>query len=132
MTDYIHHVNNVIDRGAGSLPTGWKNISGLHLADDALLKSLGWLPVVYINATFNSDTQKRTGPVGVSVGDAVIPEADSVQGRYTVLDLTPDTYPSVQAERLKNDIAALKVTIGKISDATTKKAFNDLLLIMGY
>ena len=38
------HVENGEVTFVGSLPKSWRNISGLNLADDALLKENGWLP----------------------------------------------------------------------------------------
>ena len=38
------HVENGEVTFVGSLPKSWRNISGLNLANDALLKENGWLP----------------------------------------------------------------------------------------
>lgn len=72
MPDYIHHQGGVIDRAPGPLPKSWRNISGLDLMDAAGLKALGWLPVRYVAADFNSATQIRTGPSYAVAADEVV------------------------------------------------------------
>jgi hypothetical protein len=83
MTHYIHHTNNTIDRAAGPLPKAWENVSGLDKADAAGLKAKGWLPV----ADSGSAGPFRADPTGVSVGDSVTPDADSVTRTYAYKDL---------------------------------------------
>ena len=88
MTNYCHHTNNIIDEGSKILPRSWRNISGLDKASTMHLKSLGWLPVVYVDETYDSATQVRTGPTGCNVGDAVPAGADEVTGAYALRDKT--------------------------------------------
>lgn len=101
MTDYVHHSSNVIDRGAGRLPTAWRYISGLNLLGDPGLKLLGWLPVEYNDPAFDPDTQVREGPTGVAVGDPVTPGADSVSGTYTVRSKTQQELDVEDEDRLR-------------------------------
>ncbi len=82
--DYCHVINSAIDEGPKPLPKAWRNVSGLNKATAAHLKTLGWLPVVYVNETYDPATQIRTGPVGCNIGDAVAQGADDVTGTYTV------------------------------------------------
>lgn len=83
MTDYIHHTNNVIDRAPGPLPKAHGNTSGLDKADAATLKTLGWLPV----ADSGSQSAFTAAPTGVSVGDNVTPNADSVTRTHALKSL---------------------------------------------
>lgn len=131
MTDYIHQTDNVIDVAAGTLPTAWQNVSGLDKASAASLKAKGWLPVVYVNETFDSGTQQRTGPTGVSVGDAVTPDADSVTGTYTILDRVPDAPSSVQASRQAEKDAEIVLEVSRTSDASAKRALQLIIERMG-
>ena len=50
--------NNTVTQFVTILPTAWKNISGLHLASPAELKTLGWLPVV-ITETIPANDETR-------------------------------------------------------------------------
>lgn len=84
MTDYIHHTGNTIDVAAGSLPVNWRNVSGLNKAAASELKSLGWLPVTYVNGSYPEDYRTLSG---VSVGDSVTPGADEVTGTYSYKSL---------------------------------------------
>ena len=82
MSEYCHIENNIIDEGPKTLPTSWRNISGLHHQDAAELKKLGWLPVRRVGCeSFDSAVQVRTGP------EYAI-EADEVVATYTVRDKT--------------------------------------------
>ena len=85
MPNFCHIKSNVIDIAPGLLPRSWRNVSGLDKATSVELKAMGWLPVVYVNEprvgeAFDPATQIRTGPTGVSVGDAVPKGADKVTG----------------------------------------------------
>ena len=86
MTVFCHQTGDVIGEGPKPLPKSWRNISGLDKATPAHLKTLGWLPVVYVDETYDSATQVRTGPTGCNVGDAVPAGADEVTGAYALLD----------------------------------------------
>ena len=88
MTNYCHQTNDIIDIRARPLPRAWRNISGLDKATAGELKSWGWLPVVYVDETYDSATQVRTGPTGCNVGDAVPAGADEVTGAYALRDKT--------------------------------------------
>ena len=82
MSEYCHIENNVIDEGPKTLPTSWRNISGLHHQNAAELKKLGWLPVRRVGfESFDSAVQVRTGP-------AYAIEPDEVVATYTVRDKT--------------------------------------------
>ena len=64
MTKYFHVTEGIIDEGPRVLPMAWRNISGLHLLDDAALKPLGWLPQEVVGSEpFDPVTQTRAGPV---------------------------------------------------------------------
>lgn len=105
MTDFCHQTNDVINIGAGPLPTSWRNISGLNKGTKAELKTFGWLPVVYVNKVFNPATQVRTGPTGASIGDAVPAGADSVTGTYT---LRAKTAQELAADQRNQDLSGLR------------------------
>ena len=81
MSQYCHIENNVINEGPKSLPTAWRNISGLHNLNAARRKALGWLPVRYVNQAHDPAAQVRTGP-------AYVIEPDEVVATYIVRDKT--------------------------------------------
>lgn len=88
MKDYCHIEDGVIEDGPRKLPRSWRNVSGLNLGTPEELKDKGWLPVRYVDESFDPTTQVRTGPVGCNVDDPVPPDADEVIGTYTVRDKT--------------------------------------------
>ena len=103
MTDYIHHTNGVIDRAAGALPRSWRNVSGLNLLTSAALKAKDWLPVVDSKPNFDPVTEILTGPLGVSIGDAVARGADSVTAVWVATPYTapvPASVTPLQARRV--------------------------------
>lgn len=111
MTDYIHHVDNVIDRAAAALPDSWGSTSGLQNADAASLKAKGWLPVVYANdpaITYNPLTHTRSAVAGVGIGDPVTPGADSVTGTYTLTALSLDVVVAWKKGELSDVLFAKK------------------------
>jgi hypothetical protein len=55
----------------GSLPSRWRNISGLNLASDADLKGFGWLPYTEENATI-SKYEVRDGISYTITADSVV------------------------------------------------------------
>lgn len=85
MSNYVHHVGNIINIGATSRSAlTHKSASISVVTTDAELKDFGWLPLVYVGEAYDPATQIRTGPVGCSIGDAVPADADGVTGSYTV------------------------------------------------
>ena len=48
---YAHVENNKITRQVQTLPTAWRNVSGLHLGTQSELKELGWLPIELTEVT---------------------------------------------------------------------------------
>ena len=105
---HVHVENDIIDVGPRPLPRSWRNISGLDRSSDVELKAVGWLPVVYVNETYNSATQIRTGPTGCNVGDAVPVGADEVTGTYTV---RAKTAQELDADRRSKDLSDLRNAI---------------------
>jgi len=54
--------NNQIIQVVESLPTGWRNISGLNLITDILtLKNLGWHQVIFDEPIYNIETETIFG-----------------------------------------------------------------------
>ena len=91
--DYIHHTNGVIDQAPQALPKSWKAdhwITGLDKADAETLRNLGWLPVTYVNETYDPETQVHEGPTGCNIGDSVSDGATEAVGTYTVREKTQD------------------------------------------
>ena len=118
--NYCHQTNDVIDITPRKLPRAWLNISGLDKATVAELKSWGWLPVVYVNETYDPATQVRTGPTGCNVGDAVPAGADDVTGTYTVRAKTAqeldDDQRSKDLSDLRNAILDLAIVQTELID----------------
>lgn len=52
---YGHVTNGVIDKGPCSLPKSWENISGLNNMSDDQLRTFGWLPWVFVEATVGTN-----------------------------------------------------------------------------
>jgi len=102
---FCHQTNDIIDIAPRSLPRSWRNISGLDRSSNVELKAVGWLPVVYVNVTYNSATQIRTGPTGCNVGDAVPAGADEVTGAYALRDKTQQ---EVDDDKRDQDLATLR------------------------
>lgn len=113
---YVHHENNVIDEGPRSLPSSWKNVSGLNLASPEMLKTLGWLPVVYVNEDYDPVLEVREGPTGCNVGDIVPSGADEVTGTYAVRDKTAEELRAARlhitnyAPKIRRQAAAMEAT----------------------
>mgnify|MGYP003646260284 FL=1 len=61
----------------GGLPKNWKNVSGLRMADDATLLSLGWYPVVETNVTAGANEVKT--PDTVTVVDDTVTKVEQVR-----------------------------------------------------
>lgn len=120
MTFYCHQTNDIVDIVPRSLPRAWRNISGLDKASASELKLWGWLPVVYVNETYDSATQIRTGPVGCNIGDAVPQGADEVPYTYTVRDKTAQELEDEKDARAQNvlDNHGLKAFIFCINDGS--------------
>jgi len=105
MQKYCHQTSDVIDVSARRLPRAWRNISGLDKASSVELKAFGWLPVVYVDETYDSATKVRTGPTGCNVGDAVPSGADEVTVAYALRDKTPQ---EVDDDKRDQDLATLR------------------------
>ena len=78
---YAHVTNNTIDAGPKSLPKSWENISGLNNMTDEELRTLGWLPWIFI-----------TVPVGqnqVLDGSTIVINPDEIVETQTIRDMTP-------------------------------------------
>ena len=80
MTQYCLIENSEITDGPRTLPKSWRNISGLDLLDDALLKLRGWVPYANTKPAYNADTQHLTSEKVIS--------ATTVVETYTVNDYT--------------------------------------------
>ena len=115
--EYVHQTNDVIDAAPKPLPRSWRNVSGLDRATTAHKKSLGWLPVVYVNEAFDPATQVRTGPTGVDIGDTVAPDADGVTGTYTVRNKTQQ---ELDDDQRADDIATLRAAVVDIALVVTE------------
>lgn len=128
MSEYCHIENNVIDEGPKTLPTSWRNISGLHHQDAAGLKKLGWLPVRRVGfEPFDPAVQVRTGP-DYAVG------ADEVVAAYTVRDKTAQEIDdektvAVQAELGRKFIKALVKWMTPLLGKTVTEARDEIKAI---
>ncbi|KKN90077.1 hypothetical protein LCGC14_0231900 [marine sediment metagenome] len=129
MTDYCHIDDGAIDDGPRALPRAWRNVSGLRRGTPEFLKDKGWLPVRYVDESFDPATQVRTGPVGCNVGDPVPPDADEVVGIYTVKD---KTQLELDDDQQAVDIAKLSTSVDKIAfilTELTQKLFEKNVII---
>jgi hypothetical protein len=118
MTDYIHQTGGVVDsvrHGRASLRH--PKMSIIAKTTDAELKTVGFLPVVYVNEAYDDATQIRTGPAGCGIGDPVPPNADAVTGTYTVRDKTEE---ELAADQQAVDITDIKSSVDKIAFIVTE------------
>jgi hypothetical protein len=118
MTDYIHHTGGIVDINAAELPTAWKNISGINNLSTEELKNIGWLPVNYVNKTYDAATQVRTGPAGGQLGDNV--SGDIVDITYTVTNKTAseiDAEKDVVVESILQNVVVAAV-VSALNDGT--------------
>lgn len=86
---YAHVEEGTLTR-RGDLPKNWRNVSGLDLADDATLKSLGWLPY--------SEVAPALGDNEMYDGETLSITADAVVSTKITRALTPDEFLSLQAD----------------------------------
>lgn len=79
---YGHVTDNTIDAGPGSLPSSWENISGLNNMNNEELRSLGWLPWIFITVPVEQNQ--------VLAGSTVIINSNDIVETQIVRDMTPD------------------------------------------
>lgn len=106
MTRYAHVTDGAIDKGPGTLPTSWRNISGLPHSTDEDLLALGWLPVETTKPDIDPAIETLEGPV-------LEIQADRVTETFTSRALTQaelnDRIPDLTAEELYDMLAAKAV-----------------------
>ena len=83
--------NDTVTDGPRGLPRNWKNVSGLNLASDALLKEKGWLPYTEESVTL-SDYEVRDGLTFTI-------NADGVVGTQKKRDMTADEKTSYDTDK---------------------------------
>ena len=83
----------------GGLPKNWKNVSGLRMADDATLLSLGWYPVVETNVTAGANEVKT--PDTVTVVDDTVTKVEQVRTMTDdeIADRLADQWESLRMHR---------------------------------
>jgi len=59
--NYCYVEDGVVKEGPMPVPTSWGNTSGLQHADDAFLKTLGWLPFEENKLEYDRTTHRRDG-----------------------------------------------------------------------
>ena len=90
--------NDTVTDGPRGLPRNWKNVSGLNLASDALLKEKGWLPYTEESVTL-SDYEVRDGLTFTINTDGVV-------GTQKKRDMTADektSYDAAAAKKYQDD-----------------------------
>jgi|TARA_R110000822_G_scaffold75510_2_gene181659 hypothetical protein len=97
----------------GGLPKNWKNVSGLRMADDATLLSLGWYPVVETNVTAGANEVKT--PDTVTVVDNTVTKVEQVR---TMTD-------EEIAERLSGQLESLRFERNELLAETDWMAASD-------
>jgi hypothetical protein len=104
MSNYCLVENNQITAGPKSIPTSWKNISGLNLLDDTALKARGWLPYIDTKPAFNVDTQYLSN-------EKIISE-NAVTETYTINNYTEEQitgkFTTEQSNKLSDLYANVK------------------------
>ena len=90
-THFAHIENNTVGH-LGSLPNNWKNVSGLNKSEGDLpfLKTLGFLPVEYVEKTHNKATHYLGTPTQDIQASKVV-FTDNVVA-YTELELSQNVY----------------------------------------
>ena len=74
---YGHVTNGTIDKGPCSLPKAWENISGLNNMSSDQLRTFGWLPWVFVDATV--ETNQVLNNSTVQIEDTRIVETQLVR-----------------------------------------------------
>ena len=112
---FAHVENGQIDRGPGSLPVSWRNVSGLNLSADDLpyLKSIGWLPV-----------EDNTPPLG---RDEVYLDEKTAIGADKVV-VTRGVRAMTQQEIYDRDFAAWKIDMVASDGNDMARAVEDHIL----
>ena len=78
---YGHVTDNTIDAGPGSLPSSWENISGLNNMNNEELRSLGWLPWIFITVPVEQNQ--------VLDGSTIVINSNDIVETQIVRDMTP-------------------------------------------
>ena len=64
--------NNEIIKRVKTLPTAWKNVSGLNLGTKSELKELGWLPIELIEVTPNGSKVRGEDKITIESDKVII------------------------------------------------------------
>jgi len=88
--NYCFIKEGVIKDGPRPVPNAWGKHSGLEHANDALLKTIGWLPFEEVNLTYDSKTHRRDGYVEDIQEDKVVFTDKLVA--YTVQEIKQNTW----------------------------------------
>jgi len=128
MTKYVHHTAGVIDVEFGMLPRSWENTSGLRMASAESLREKGWLPVIESRPEYDPATHYLSGPTGVSVGDNVALDAESVTATWTAVETpvsVPEQVTPLQARRALRAAGLFDAVAGWVAqqDADTQDAW---------
>lgn len=80
MAEYVLVENGTITEYHGSLPTSWRNISGLNLLKDdvPLLVSHGWYPVVKVSVDYDTSTH-RISKYNYEIFDLYVTETPEIE-----------------------------------------------------
>ena len=88
--NYCFIKDGVIKDGPRPVPNAWGNHSGLEHADDALLKTIGWLPFEEVSLTYDPKTHGRDGYIEDIQEDKVVFTDKLVA--YTVQEIKQNTW----------------------------------------
>ena len=113
--------NNEVVDGTRNLPRNWKNISGLYLATDEMLKENGWLPFTEETPTIEKYEVKEL------IYKFTI-NADNVVGVFQKRDMTDDekaSHDELLATQYQRDRAEIYPSIKDVTVALAEKAEGD-------
>ena len=94
--NYCYVEDGVVKEGPMRVPTSWRNTSGLQHADDAFLKTLGWLPFEENKLEYDRTTHRRDG-----YSHDV--QADKVVFTDILVDWMSDMYVADNHENMRGD-----------------------------
>lgn len=103
---YVLVDNGSVTQGPQDLPATWETISGFNTLSQDKLRTYGWLPVQYVNETYDANEYTQSGPT-ITVSERYVTyeyTLTAIPRIYAHITLTPqnvivgETYPTVRRD----------------------------------
>lgn len=106
------------------LPVSWRNISGLNLAPNSFLKSVGWLPVRKVTVEYNEKTHK-VDSYSYTVNDSFVVETPIIKEiKVDTIELEQKKANFMDNLRLNRNKLLAKCDWTQLEDFTNKSLKN--------